>query len=139
MDGRTLWVSAAALVAVWFTACVDKLGTATTYGAFGLFPIGWVVFTAILLSHHGPAGKFQLVRDSVSGPPRIAKPAHRFAFGAFVRRRVFELRSRSHRHATSYVLGSAAGVCHLPACAGGVGSISTPIVAQASSRLPWTG
>src|SRR3989442_14698480 len=61
-------LAAAAVVALAFYRMpVDKLVASVTYGAaFGLFPIGWVVFTAILLYNITVStGKFQIVKDSV--------------------------------------------------------------------------
>jgi len=44
------WFGTAVLVAPWFTECRRRLlGAVTNGAAFGLFPIGWVVFSAILL------------------------------------------------------------------------------------------
>ncbi len=63
--------------------------SAIAYGAaFGLFPIGWVVFTAILLYNITvETGKFQLVKDSVgrlTDDRRLQALLIAFAFGAFI-------------------------------------------------------
>lgn len=67
----------------------DTLVSAIAYGAaFGLFPIGWVVFTAILLYNITvETGKFQLVKDSVgrlTEDRRLQALLIAFAFGAFI-------------------------------------------------------
>ena len=59
------------------------------YGAaFGLFPIGWVVFTAILLYRITvETGKFEIVKDSVASlteDRRLQGLLIAFAFGAFI-------------------------------------------------------
>src|SRR5258708_34353133 len=83
-------LGAASLVAVAvYGMPVDKLALAITYGAaFGLFPIGWVVFTAILLYNITvQTGKFQLVKDSVgrlTEDRRLQALLIAFAFGAFI-------------------------------------------------------
>jgi len=65
------------------------LASAIGYGAaFGLFPIGWVVFTAILLYNITvEMGKFQVVKDSVGSlteDRRLQALLIAFAFGAFI-------------------------------------------------------
>ena len=60
-----------------------------TYGAaFGLFPIGWVVFSAILLYRITlESGKFDLLKDSIghlTDDPRLQALLIAFAFGAFI-------------------------------------------------------
>src|SRR5207249_818726 len=83
-------LGAASLVAVAvYGMPYDKLVLAITYGAaFGLFPIGWVVFTAILLYNITvETGKFQLVKDSVGSlteDRRLQALLIAFAFGAFI-------------------------------------------------------
>jgi lactate permease len=61
---------------------------ATNGAAFGLFPIGWVVFAAILLYRVTvESGKFEILKDSVgnlTGDPRLQALLIAFAFGAFV-------------------------------------------------------
>jgi len=51
--------------------------SAAAYGAaFGLFPIGWVVFTTILLFRLTEAsGQFEILKDSVGGLSRDRTPA----------------------------------------------------------------
>ncbi len=82
----------AAAVAVALAAYhvpVDRLLATITYGAaFGLFPIGWVVFAAILLYRIIlETGKFDILKDSIghlTGDPKIQALLIAFAFGAFV-------------------------------------------------------
>lgn len=67
----------------------STLVSAVGYGAaFGLFPIGWVVFTAILLYNITVStGKFQIVKDSVGSltdDRRLQALLIAFAFGAFI-------------------------------------------------------
>jgi L-lactate transport len=83
-------LAAAAFVALAFYRMpVEKLAGAVTYGAaFGLFPIGWVVFNAILLYRVTlESGKFEIVKDSVGNltqDRRLQALLIAFAFGAFV-------------------------------------------------------
>src|SRR5579864_8904389 len=84
------WLGAAALVALGvYGMHAGTLASAIAYGAaYGLFPIGWVVFTAILLYNITVAtGKFQLIKDSVgnlSQDRRLQALLIAFAFGAFI-------------------------------------------------------
>src|SRR5690242_9905656 len=62
---------------------------AITYGAaFGLFPIGWVVFSAILLYRITvESGKFEILKDSMghlTDNPKLQALLIAFAFGAFI-------------------------------------------------------
>src|SRR5579864_8981348 len=83
-------LGAAALVALGvYGMHVGTLASAIAYGAaYGLFPIGWVVFTAILLYNITVAtGKFQLIKDSVGSlteDRRLQALLIAFAFGAFI-------------------------------------------------------
>ena len=83
-------LAAAAVVAV---ACyrmpVAAMLSATAYGAaFGLFPIGWVVFCAILLYRITlDTGRFEILKDSVghlTEDRRLQALLIAFAFGAFI-------------------------------------------------------
>jgi len=63
--------------------------TTVLYGAaFGLFPIGWIVFTAILLYRVTlESGKFEILKDSIghlTKDPRLQALMIAFAFGAFI-------------------------------------------------------
>src|SRR5215472_1100922 len=83
-------LAAAAIIALAaYGMHVGKLISAVGYGAaFGLFPIGWVVFTAILLYNITvETGKFQIVKDSVGSlteDRRLQALLIAFAFGAFI-------------------------------------------------------
>jgi L-lactate transport len=68
---------------------LDRIFAATTYGAaFGLFPIGWVVFSAILLYRVTlESGKFEVLKDSIghlTDDPKLQALLIAFAFGAFI-------------------------------------------------------
>jgi lactate permease len=68
---------------------LDRLFWSILYGAaFGLFPIGWVVFTAILLYRVTlESGKFEVLKDSIghlTADPRLQALLIAFAFGAFI-------------------------------------------------------
>src|SRR5689334_18854659 len=83
-------LAAAAVVALGvYGMYAGTLASAIAYGAaYGLFPIGWVVFTAILLYNITVAtGKFQLIKDSVGSlteDRRLQALLIAFAFGAFI-------------------------------------------------------
>src|SRR5947199_5804777 len=81
--------SAVALAALVYRMPLGVLVGAVTYGAaFGLFPIGWVVFSAILLYRVTlETAKFDLLKDSIghlTADPRLQALLIAFAFGAFV-------------------------------------------------------
>jgi lactate permease len=81
---------AAAIVAAFvYRMPAAQLASAIFYGAaFGLFPIGWVVFSAILLYRVTlESGKFEIVKDSVghlTEDRRLQALLIAFAFGAFI-------------------------------------------------------
>jgi lactate permease len=83
-------LAAAALVAVAvYGMPVGKMVAATMNGAvFGLFPIGWVVFSAILLYRITlESGKFDTLKDSIghlTDDSRLQALLIAFAFGAFI-------------------------------------------------------
>jgi len=83
-------LGAAALVALLvYRMPAAALASAAAYGAtFGLFPIGWVVFCAILLYRITvETGKFEIVKDSVGSltdDRRLQALLIAFAFGAFI-------------------------------------------------------
>ena len=64
------------------------VGAATEGAAFGLFPIGWVVFSAILLYRITlESGKFEILKNSIGNlthDPRLQALLIAFAFGAFI-------------------------------------------------------
>ena len=66
----------------------NVIGAATDGAAFGLFPIGWIVFSAILLYRVTlESGKFEVIKDSVghlTDDRRLQVLLIAFAFGAFV-------------------------------------------------------
>ena len=68
---------------------VGLLGSTVFFGAaFGLFPIGWVVFSAILLYRVTlESGKFEVLKESIghlTNDPRLQALLIAFAFGAFI-------------------------------------------------------
>ncbi len=93
---KPAWISAltglgtAALVAlIAYRMPPAAVANAIGYGAaFGLFPIGWVVFCAILLYRITvETGKFEIVKDSVGSltdDRRLQALLIAFAFGAFI-------------------------------------------------------
>jgi lactate permease len=93
---KPAWVAAlsglAAAACVAIAAYGMPLGLmagSVLYGAaFGLFPIGWVVFSAILLYNVTlETGQFQIVKDSVGSlteDRRLQALLIAFAFGAFI-------------------------------------------------------
>ncbi|MEX2261063.1 MAG: lactate permease LctP family transporter [Bryobacteraceae bacterium] len=83
-------LGAAVVVAAGFYGMpIDTMIGSALYGAaFGLFPIGWVVFAAILLYRITlETGKFEIVKDSVGSltdDRRLQALLIAFAFGAFI-------------------------------------------------------
>src|SRR5213078_1474471 len=72
-----------------FRMPVGMLFSSITYGAaFGLFPIGWVVFSAILLYRVTlESGRFDILKNSVghlTDDGRLQMMLVAFAFGAFI-------------------------------------------------------
>jgi L-lactate transport len=126
---------------------VDKLIATVGYGAaFGLFPIGWVVFAAILLYRVTlESGKFEIVKDSVghlTGDRRLQALLIAFAFGAFIEGAAGFGTPVAIAAAMLTGLGFspfyAAGICLLANTAPvAFGSIGTPIIALAvTTGLP---
>src|SRR5438128_5826618 len=77
------------LALVVYRMPVGMLVSSVTFGAaFGLFPIGWVVFSAILLYRVTvESGRFEILKDSVghlTDDGRLQMMLVAFAFGAFV-------------------------------------------------------
>src|SRR5499427_921545 len=77
------------LAGVIYRMPLGMLFSSVTYGAaFGLFPIGWVVFSAILLYRvMQESGKFNLLKDSIghlTDDGRLQMMLVAFAFGAFI-------------------------------------------------------
>lgn len=93
---RPAWVASlcglatAALVAlVAYGMPAPAMASAVVYGAaFGLFPIGWIVFWAIMLYRITvETGKFEIIKDSIGGltsDHRLQALLIAFAFGAFI-------------------------------------------------------
>jgi len=81
--------AAAVVAAAVYRMPAAPLAASILYGAaFGLFPIGWVVFSAILLYRVTlESGKFEIVKDSVgrlTDDRRLQALLIAFAFGAFI-------------------------------------------------------
>ncbi|MEP6963622.1 MAG: lactate permease LctP family transporter, partial [Acidobacteriota bacterium] len=93
---KPAWISAlsglgAAVVVALFVyrMPVGLMVNSTVYGAaFGLFPIGWIVYWAIVLYKVTEGtGKFEIIKDSIGGltsDRRLQALLIAFAFGAFV-------------------------------------------------------
>src|ERR1700685_3793071 len=81
-------VGVAALVALFaYGMPAHMVLSSALYGAaYGLLPIGWIVFTAILLYRLTvETGKFEIIKDSIAsltGDQRIQALLIAFAFGA---------------------------------------------------------
>src|SRR5450631_3603297 len=81
--------AAAGVAAGVYHMPLGVLAGSVTYGAaFGLFPIGWVVFSAILLYRVTlESGKFEILKESIghlTNDPRLQALLIAFAFGAFI-------------------------------------------------------
>jgi L-lactate transport len=123
------------------------LASAVAYGAaFGLFPIGWVVFTAILLYNITvESGQFRVIKDSVGSlteDRRLQALLIAFAFGAFIEGAAGFGTPVAVSAAMLTGLGFspfyAAGICLLANTAPvAFGSIATPILTLAGiTNLP---
>lgn len=82
--GTAILVAAAA-----YGMPLAQVAGSVTYGAaFGLFPIGWIVYWAIVLYRIAlETGKFEIIKDSVGGlsaDRRLQALLIAFAFGAFI-------------------------------------------------------
>ena len=83
-------LASAALVAAFvYRMPVERLAPTVGYGAaFGLFPIGWVVFSAIVLYRVTlESGKFELLKDSIAhltDDSRLQALLIAFGFGGFI-------------------------------------------------------
>src|ERR1035438_7724836 len=81
--------AAVVVAAAVYQMPLGVLAGSVTYGAaFGLFPIGWVVFSAILLYRVSlESGKFEILKDSIghlTRDRRLQALLIAFAFGAFI-------------------------------------------------------
>ena len=93
---KPAWISAiaslgAAAVCAWLVyrmPPVEILASASLGASFGLLPIGWIVFTAILLYRLAvETGKFESIKDSIghlTSDPSMQALVIAFAFGAFI-------------------------------------------------------
>ena len=82
-------ISAMAVALFVYGMPVPLVASSITYGAVqGWFPIGWVVFTAILLYNITvKTGKFEVIKDSIgnlTSDRRLQALLIAFAFGAFI-------------------------------------------------------
>jgi len=83
------FAAAAGVAAFVYRMPWPMLASAVGYGAAqGLLPIGWIVFTAILLYKLTvETGKFEIIKDSIggiTGDQRLQALLIAFAFGAFI-------------------------------------------------------
>src|ERR1051325_2604334 len=81
--------TAAAVALLVYRMPAVMVASAAAYGAaYGLLPIGWIVFTAILLYRLTvETGKFEIIKDSIgtlTGDQRLQALLIAFAFGAFI-------------------------------------------------------
>jgi lactate permease len=141
-------LTAAILVALFaYQMPVPRLISTVTYGAaFGLFPIGWVVFSAILLYRVIlESGRFDVLKDSIghlTDDPKLQALLIAFAFGAFIEGAAGFGTPVAVAAAMLTGLGfapfNAAAICLLANTAPvAFGSIATPIVALAvTTGLP---
>jgi lactate permease len=93
---RPAWMSALSALASAFILAIVVYGMpvrlaviSTMYGAaFGIFPIAWIVFAAIMLYRLAvDTGKFEIIKDSVGGlsqDRRLQAMFIAFSFGAFI-------------------------------------------------------
>ncbi len=93
---RPAWMSALTALVSAFAVALGVYGMpaklaliSTIYGAaFGIFPIAWIVFAAIMLYRLAvDTGKFEIIKDSVGGlsrDRRLQAMFIAFSFGAFI-------------------------------------------------------
>jgi L-lactate transport len=93
---KPAWIAAlsglgiAAAVALFvYRMPISLLGSSCLYGAaYGILPIGWIVFTALLLYRLTvETGKFEIIKDSIgslTSDQRLQALLIAFAFGAFI-------------------------------------------------------
>jgi lactate permease len=141
-------LAAAVLVAIAeYGMPIGHVASSMGYGAaFGLFPIGWVVFTAILLYNITvDTGKFEIVKKSVGNlteDRRLQALLIAFAFGAFIEGAAGFGTPVAVAAAMMVGLGFspfyAAGICLLANTAPvAFGSIGTPLITLAAiTSLP---
>jgi len=146
---KPAWVAAVSGLVTAFIIAIAVYGMpvklavgAATYGAAqGLFPIGWVVYWAIVLYRITlDTGKFEIIKDSIGGltpDRRLQAMLIAFAFGAFIEGATGFGTPVAVAAAMLTGLGFspffAAGICLLANTAPvAFGSIGTPIVTLAS-------
>jgi lactate permease len=123
------------------------VASSAAYGAaYGMLPIGWIVFTAILLYRLTiETGKFEIIKDSIgslTGDRRLQALLIAFAFGAFIEGAAGFGTPVAVAAAMLTGLGFspfyAAAICLLANTSPvAFGSIGTPLVAlQGVTRLP---
>jgi len=93
---RPAWMSALAALVAAFVVALGVYGmplnlalVSVLYGAaFGIFPIAWIVFAAIMLYRLAvDTGKFEIIKDSIGGlsnDRRLQALFIAFSFGAFI-------------------------------------------------------
>jgi lactate permease len=83
-----LLVAIAVALAAYHMPASMMVGAATYGAAFGLFPIGWIVYWAIVLYRLTiDTGKFEIIKDSIgslTSDHRLQALLIAFAFGAFI-------------------------------------------------------
>src|SRR5579885_704080 len=83
-----LLVAIAVALAAYHMPARMMVGGATYGAAFGLFPIGWIVYWAIVLYRLTiDTGKFEIIKDSIgslTSDHRLQALLIAFAFGAFI-------------------------------------------------------
>lgn len=80
---------AAAVALLVYRMPISLLASSCVYGAaYGILPIGWIVFTALLLYRLTvETGKFEIIKDSIgslTSDQRLQALLIAFAFGAFI-------------------------------------------------------
>src|SRR5260370_35564801 len=80
---------AAAVALLVYRMPFALVASASLYGAaYGILPIGWIVFTALLLYKLTvETGKFEIIKNSIGGlrgDQRVQALLIGFAFGAFI-------------------------------------------------------
>ena len=151
---KPAWVAAVSGLATAFIIALLVFGMplklalgSLTYGvASGLFPIGWVVYWAIVLYRLTlDTGKFEIIKDSIGGltpDRRLQAMLIAFAFGAFIEGATGFGTPVAVAAAMLAGLGFppffAAGICLLANTAPvAFGSIGTPVITLASiTNLP---
>ncbi len=141
-----LAAAAAVAIGVYRMPFSLALSSAAYGAAYGLLPIGWIVFTAILLYRLTvETGKFEVIKDSIgslTGDRRLQALLIAFAFGAFIEGAAGFGTPVAVAAAMLTGLGFepfyAAAICLLANTSPvAFGSIGTPLVAlQGVTRLP---